>query len=141
MFTKPISLARPLLYRMRSWERQAMLDARHFHEVATVLRDYFGTLQGLRMLDLGHGSRFNQLLLFHSLSSVRITGLDIDDFPLRPTSLWDCCRWLVYYGFLQRYTGRRLRFRGLSIIQGDAQMLPLADQCLDAVISNAVFEH
>ena len=128
------------LYELRSAHRLAGLDARHFMQVDAKLRAHFGSLDGLRMLDLGHGSRFNQLLLFHS-RGVQIAGLDMERFPLRSPSAWGRMCQRVYYGLLQSYTAVRLQFRGLQVIQGDAQQLPLADQSLDCVISNAVFEH
>jgi SAM-dependent methyltransferase len=129
------------VYQIVNAQRQAAIDARHFRQVCSVLQQHFGNLRNLRLLDLGHGSRFNQLLLFHSLGGVQAVGLDLSRFSRRPSGFSALIAWQIYYRLLALHTGIRLKFDGLTMIQGNALQLPFLDSSIDCVISNAVFEH
>lgn len=126
---------------VRWWRYKARMDARHFREVRAYLERRLGSLAGLRVLDLGCGATFNQLLLFHSLGGPLVVGLDLTPVALRPTSPRDALRWLVYYGTLARSAGVLPRLGGLRVLCADAQRLPLVGESFDVVISNATFEH
>ena len=135
-------------------------DARLHAQSSDRLAGYLGgPVTGKRMLDIGCGQHYPEVLLYHNDGN-RITGIDLDVVGVGPSlrryiaaarrngvkrALKSMIRELVfdpvYFAELERQTGRKLSRKGLDLRTADAAALPFADATFGLVISTAAFEH
>ncbi len=112
-----------------------------------------------RVLEIGCGQRFADLLLFHN-AGARVTGIDLDYVAPRFSALEMVRAWRAngferfmktairraffdpsYYRALARCCGGKLDFSGVDIRRMSACDMAFDDNTFDFAYSNAVFEH
>ncbi len=112
-----------------------------------------------RVLEIGCGQRFADVLLFHS-DGIHVTGIDLDVIAPRfsvgaflriwrengferflKTLVRRACFDPSFYRALGRDFGRPLQFKGLDIRHMSASDMAFPTDTFDYIYSNAVFEH
>jgi SAM-dependent methyltransferase len=151
--------------RLRRIWREAITDAEmHFRGYVErrerLRRVGLDDLNGLDVLDVGCGDRA-QVALLLAAEGARTVGLDRQPVALglRRPSMWaalarsegvlpafrvtvrDALHTFRYWRRLERRSRRRMPFREVRLVQGDAASLPFADSSFDLVVSSAVWEH
>lgn len=151
--------------RLRRLWREARTDADMHVDGYVAWREHLRRhgvedVTGLDVLDVGGGDRAQLSLLF-AADGARVTSLDSIPvaFGYRRPRMWaalaksdgplgavravvrDVVHTFRYWRRLERRAGRRLPFRAVHLIHGDAARLPFADDSFDIVISSAVWEH
>jgi SAM-dependent methyltransferase len=148
----------------RLW-REATTDADMHYEGYVGWREHLRRLgvedlAGREVLDVGGGERA-QLSLLMAADGARVTSLDSLPVALgtRRPRMWfaiakadglthglrtvvrDVVHTFRYWRRLERRMSRRLPFRRVRLVQGDAAQLPFQNESFDIVVSSAVWEH
>ena len=159
MLSRLDSLRDRFYYSFAHYRRYAREIGSDWREVVARLKRFDVDLELARVLDVGCGTFYPYVILFHQVSAF---ACGIDPMPIRRLGdgvgheSGSAPRWFLrtarsrardayfraaYYGELGRAAGVAIKRWDVNLCLGDAAALPFPDNSFDVVVSRAAFEH